>query len=226
MCLHEPPMPFPTSAYSPSPAPPADAEVPVTGEAERAVLAGLGNRAIVLIGMMGAGKTSIGRRLAQRLRLPFLDADQEIEAAAAMTIPEIFAAHGEPAFRDGERRVIQRILTAGFPQVLSTGGGAFLNAATRANVTANGVSIWLKAEPEVLFNRVKRRSHRPLLNTPDPEGTLRRLLAEREPFYALADLTVRSRDVAHDIVVNEILAALTDHFRSAGADHPEEGAPA
>lgn len=219
-------MPFPTSAYSPVPSLPADADAPVTGEAERTVLAGLGNRAIVLIGMMGAGKTSIGRRLAQRLHLSFLDADQEIEVAAAMSIPEIFAAHGEPAFRDGERRVIQRILSAGAPQVLSTGGGAFLNAATRANVAAHGISVWLKAEPEVLFNRVKRRSNRPLLNTPDPEGTLRRLLAEREPFYSLADITVRSRDVAHDVVVNEILAALTERFRGEATDRSEEGNPA
>ncbi|MGH2341719.1 shikimate kinase [Segnochrobactraceae bacterium EtOH-i3] len=215
-------MPFPSPTYSPALSPPSDAELP-TGELERAVLAGLGNRALVLIGMMGAGKTSIGRRLAQRLRLPFLDADQEIEAAAAMTIPEIFATHGEPAFRDGERRVIQRILSAGVPQVLSTGGGAFLNAATRQSVGESGIAIWLNAEPEVLFSRVKRRSNRPLLNTPDPEGTLRRLLAEREPFYALADLTVRSRDVAHDVVVNEILAALVERFRAEAMAQTTEG---
>ena len=215
-------MPFPSPTYSPALSPPSDAELP-TGELERAVLAGLGNRALVLIGMMGAGKTSIGRRLAQRLRLPFLDADQEIEAAAAMTIPEIFATHGEPAFRDGERRVIQRILSAGVPQVLSTGGGAFLNAATRQSVGESGIAIWLNAEPEVLFSRVKRRSNRPLLNTPDPEGTLRRLLAEREPFYTLADLTVRSRDVAHDVVVNEILAALVERFRAEAMAQTTEG---
>ena len=215
-------MPFPSPTYSPALSPPSDAELP-TGELERAVLAGLGNRALVLIGMMGAGKTSIGRRLAQRLRLPFLDADQEIEAAAAMTIPEIFATHGEPAFRDGERRVIQRILSAGVPQVLSTGGGAFLNAATRESVGGSGIAIWLSAEPEVLFSRVKRRSNRPLLNTPDPEGTLRRLLAEREPFYTLADLTVRSRDVAHDVVVNEILAALVERFRAEAMAQTTEG---
>lgn len=219
-------MPFPTSAYSPVPSPPGEAGLPVSGELERTVLAGLGNRAIVLIGMMGAGKTSIGRRLAARLRLPFLDADQEIEIAAAMTIPEIFAAHGEPVFRDGERRVIQRILASNIPQVLSTGGGAFLNAATRETVSQQGVSIWLRADADVLFNRVKRRSNRPLLNTPDPEGTLRRLLAEREPFYALADLTIHSRDVAHDVVVNEILTALADRFRSETGDRSQGDTPA
>jgi shikimate kinase/3-dehydroquinate synthase len=170
----------------------------------RAALAG---RSVVLVGMMGAGKTSVGRRLAQRLGLPFADADAEIEAGARMTIPEIFERFGEPYFRDGERKVIARLLAEG-PKVLATGGGAYMNAATRERIAAAGVSIWLKPDFQVLLRRVRKRSNRPLLQTADPEETLRRLLDERGPFYALADITVESHDKPHDFVVDGILDAL------------------
>jgi shikimate kinase len=174
----------------------------------------LGGRSIVLVGMMGSGKSSIGKRLAQRLALPFIDADAEIETAAAMTIPEIFATRGEAEFRAGERRVIDRILANG-PQVLATGGGAFMNAETRERVAQAGVSIWLKAEPDVLMRRVRKRGNRPLLQTADPDRTLRELLAAREPTYALADLTIISRDEPHEIAVEAIIAALDSHLPAA-----------
>jgi shikimate kinase len=184
--------------------------------------AALGQRAVVLVGMMGSGKSSVGRRLGARLGLPFVDADTEIETAAGMTIPEIFAQRGESEFRDGERRVISRILTTRSPLVLATGGGAFMNAETRARIAELGISIWLKAEPEVLMRRVRKRSNRPLLQTADPEATLRRMLAEREPVYALADLTLISRDDPHDVVVDDAVAALEQHLRTlpAGSDAP------
>lgn len=182
-----------------------------------ALRAALGRRAIVLVGMMGCGKSSVGRRLAQRLGLPFLDADTEIETAAGMTIPDIFAQRGEAEFRDGERRVIRRILTTSAPLVLATGGGAFMNAETRNAVAQYGLSLWLKAEPEVLMRRVRKRANRPLLQTADPEGTLRRLLAEREPLYGLADITVHSREEPHDLIVGDALAAIDAYLRA----HPE-----
>jgi shikimate kinase len=175
--------------------------------------AAIGRRAIVLVGMMGSGKSSVGRRLATRLGLPFVDADTEIETAAGMTIPEIFAQRGETEFREGERRVISRILATRSPLVLATGGGAFMNADTRARIADLGISIWLKAEPEVLMRRVRKRSNRPLLQTADPEGTLRRMLGEREPLYALSDLTLVSRDEPHDVVVSAAIAALEGHLR-------------
>jgi shikimate kinase len=175
----------------------------------------LGARAIVLVGMMGSGKSSVGRRLAARLGLPFVDADTEIETAAHMTIPEIFAQRGEAEFRDGERRVISRILTTRAPLVLATGGGAFMNAETRERVKELGISVWLKAEPDVLMRRVRKRSNRPLLQTADPEATLRRMLAEREPVYALADITILSSDEPHEVVVGETIAALGDYLGPA-----------
>lgn len=174
----------------------------------------LGRRAVVLVGMMGSGKSSVGRRLAVRLGLPFVDADAEIETAAGMTIPEIFAERGEAEFRDGERRVIGRILKTRAPLVLATGGGAFMNAETRGRIADLGISVWLKAEPEVLMRRVRKNTKRPLLQTADPEGTLRRMLAEREPLYALADLTVTSREEPHEVVVDEILAVLGRHLHA------------
>ncbi|WP_293796618.1 shikimate kinase [uncultured Bosea sp.] len=181
----------------------------------------LGQRAIVLVGMMGSGKSSVGRRLATRLGLPFVDADTEIETAAHMTIPEIFAQRGEAEFREGERRVISRVLTTRAPLVLATGGGAFMNAETRARVKELGISVWLKAEPDVLMRRVRKRSNRPLLATADPEATLRRMLAEREPVYALADITILSSDEPHEIVVGETIAALGDYLGpAAGATMP------
>lgn len=173
----------------------------------RRILAALAGRSIVLVGLMGAGKTTVGRRLAQRLGLPFLDADVEIEKAAAQTIPDIFAAHGEAYFRDGERRVIARLLAEG-PNVLATGGGAFMNEATRRRIAESGVSIWLKADLATLMARVRRKSNRPLLDNPDPEGTMRRLMDERYPLYATADLTVFSGDGSHETVVDDIVAAL------------------
>ncbi|MBX9824578.1 MAG: shikimate kinase [Xanthobacteraceae bacterium] len=174
----------------------------------------LGQRSIVLVGMMGAGKSSVGRRLANRLGIPFVDADIEIEKAAGMTITEIFASHGEPYFRAGEARVIARLLEGG-PQVLATGGGAFMNADTRANIRAKGVSVWLRAALEVLSRRIKRRNDRPLLTTADPVETLRRLMDERYPVYAGADLTVESRDVPHEAIVDEIIEGLRGRLQAA-----------
>jgi len=162
---------------------------------EAEILAALGKRLIVLVGMMGAGKSTIGRRLAARLNLPFVDADSEIEAAAGMTIPEIFELHGEPHFRDGEARVIARLLEAG-PAVLATGGGSFMREETRRRVAEKAVSIWLKADPDIILRRVKRRADRPLLQTADPAATVSRLLSEREPVYQHADLTIASVRVA------------------------------
>jgi shikimate kinase/3-dehydroquinate synthase len=167
----------------------------------------LGGRSVVLVGMMGAGKSSVGRRLALRLGIPFADADTEIEEAAGMTIPEIFATRGEAEFRDGERRVIARLLAEG-PRVLATGGGAFMSPETRERIAGSAVSVWLKADFDVLMRRVRKRSNRPLLANPDPEGTLRRLMTERYPVYGTADLTVHSRDVPHDVVVSDILHRL------------------
>jgi shikimate kinase len=172
------------------------------------ILARLGARSIVLTGMMGVGKSSIGRRLAARLGVPFVDADTEIEKSANMSIPEIFARHGEDYFRSGEARVIARLLDSG-PQVLASGGGAVMNADTRAAIKARGVSIWLKADFDVLMRRIAKRKHeRPMLHTDDPADTLRQLLIDREPVYALADLTVQSREVPHDAIVAEIMRAL------------------
>jgi shikimate kinase len=186
---------------------------------ESALLSALGPRSVVLVGMMGAGKSSIGRRLAARLGIPFIDADTEIEKAAGMSIAEIFTAHGEPYFRAGETRVIARLLDAG-PQVLATGGGAFMNADTRAAIHAKGVSVWLRATIEVLARRIKRRNDRPLLKNVDPIETLRRLIDERYPIYAQADVTVESRDVPHDAIVDEIVAGLCSQARLVAAANP------
>lgn len=181
--------------------------VPVTTPQEAEILAALGTRLVVLVGMMGAGKSTIGRRLAARLNLPFVDADTEIEAAAGMTIPEIFEVHGEPHFRDGEARVIARLLDAG-PAVLATGGGSFMREETRQRIGEKAVSIWLKADPDVILRRVKRRADRPLLQTVDPAATVSRLISEREPTYQHADLTISSREVPHDRIVDECIDAL------------------
>ena len=167
----------------------------------------LGRRSIVLIGLMGAGKTAVGRRLANRLDLPFIDADTEIELAAGASISEIFAEHGESYFRQGERKVIARLLEGG-PQVLATGGGAYMNTETRANIKARGLSVWLKAELKVLLKRVGRRDNRPLLAAGDPEKVMKRLIEERYPIYEGADLTVESRDVPHDVIVGTVIDAL------------------
>ncbi len=169
----------------------------------------LGCRSLVLVGMPGSGKSSIGRRLGQRLGLGFSDADTEIERAANMTIPELFQTKGEAEFRKGEQKVIARLLEAG-PQVIATGGGAFMNEDTRARIRERGLSIWLKADVETLLKRVRRKSNRPLLQTADPEATLRNLLATREPVYAQADLCVTSSEVPHEEVVEAIVNRLTE----------------
>jgi len=165
------------------------------------------NRAIVLVGLMGAGKSMVGRRLAVRLGLPFFDSDPEIEAAAGETIEEIFANRGEPAFRDGERRVIARLL-GGSVHVLATGGGAFMDPVTRAVIARRGVSLWLRADLDVLVQRVSRRADRPLLNAGDPRAILGELIERRHPIYAKAEVTVDSGDGSSETTVNRAIAAL------------------
>lgn len=167
----------------------------------------LDTRNVVLIGLMGAGKTAIGRRLANRLDLPFTDADTEIECAAGKSISDIFADHGEDYFREGERKVIERLLKEG-TQVLATGGGAYMNEQTRENISQHGISVWLKADLEVLLSRVLRRNHRPLLKTGDPKAVMQDLMERRYPVYGGADIAVQSRDVPHEVIVDEIVSAL------------------
>ena len=174
---------------------------PAESGPESAVVRTLGGRSIVLVGMMGAGKSSIGRRLASRLGIPFIDADTEIESAAGMTIPEIFEKHGEPYFRAGEARVIARLLDNG-PQVLATGGGAVMDPQTRALIGQKGISIWLKADIDVLLKRTKRRNDRPLVEK------IKDLLPAREPIYAQADIIIQSRDEPHDAIIDEIMGEL------------------
>jgi shikimate kinase len=189
-----------------------------TGETvEAKVVRLLDGRTLVMVGMMGAGKSSIGRRLAARLGMAFVDADTEIEQAANATIPEIFERHGEAYFRDGERRVIQRLLD-GKPKVLATGGGAYMQPETRAAIKQAGISIWLKADRELLLSRVKRRGGRPLLANGDPGETIDRLIAERYPVYAEAEIHIQSRDVAHDAVIEDILTALAGHLEREPAE--------
>ena len=182
---------------------------------EARITAALGARSVVLVGMMGAGKSTIGRRLSSRLGMPFLDADAEIEAAAGMSIPDIFESRGEPDFRDGEARVIARLLDGG-PAVLATGGGAFMREETRSRIRDKAVSIWLKADADIIMRRVKRRADRPLLQTADPEATVGRLIREREPVYQHADLTVWSRDVPHEKIVDECIEAMYGRLCGGG----------
>jgi shikimate kinase len=182
----------------------------------------LGPRSIVLIGLMGAGKTAVGRRLANRLELPFIDADTEIEVAAGQSISEIFAEHGEAYFRQGERKVIARLLESG-PQVLATGGGAYMNADTRAAIKAHGISVWLKAELRVLSKRVGRRDNRPLLAGSDPETVMKKLMAERYPVYAEADVTVESCDVPHEVIVTAVIEALAARLGCKGVQAKIDG---
>ena len=181
------------------------------------VAAALGNKSLVLVGLMGAGKTTIGRRLANRLDLPFVDADAEIEKAAGTSIADIFKDFGENHFRDGEQRVIARLLDTG-PQVLATGGGAFVNEKTRAAIKERGISIWLKADLDVLMKRVSRRSHRPLLQNDDPEAVMKRLIDERYPIYALSALAIDSKEGPHEAVVDEIIYALAEHLKCQPAE--------
>jgi shikimate kinase len=188
-----------------------------TGASQEAeITAALGTRSVVLVGMMGVGKSTIGRRLSSRLRLPFVDADMEIEAAAGMSIPDIFETHGEPHFRDGEARVIARLIDNG-PSVLATGGGAFMREETRKRIHDKAVSIWLKADADIIMRRVKRRVDRPLLQTADPAATVGRLIAEREPVYRQANLTIWSRDVPHEKIVDECIDALRGWLFGDGA---------
>jgi shikimate kinase len=190
-----------------------------TSELASRVTERIDNRSIVLIGLMGAGKTTVGRRLANKLKLPFVDADQEIEQAAGKTIPEIFEEHGEQYFRDGERRVIERLLQDGI-KVIATGGGAYMNDDTRNAIARCGISIWLKADFDLLMKRVRRRSNRPLLQTQDPEAVMRNLIEQRYPVYEQADITVQSRDVPHDQIVASCLQTLADWLEQhpAGAN--------
>ena len=174
---------------------------PAESGPESVVVRALGGRSIVLVGMMGAGKSSIGRRLASRLGIPFIDADTEIESAAGMTIPEIFEKHGEPYFRAGEARVIARLLDNG-PQVLATGGGSVMDPQTRALIGQKGISVWLKADIDVLLKRTKRRNDRPLVEK------IKDLLPVREPIYAQADIIIQSRDEPHDTIIDEIMGEL------------------
>lgn len=168
---------------------------------------GTANRSIVLVGMMGVGKSTIGRRLAARLGLPFVDADEEIVKAADMTINEIFERFGEPAFRDGERRVIARLLE-GPPQIIATGGGAFMNDETRALILDKAAAVWLDADIDVLVERVSRRDDRPLLKNKDPREVISRLAEERNPVYALAPIHIKSAAVPHEVTVEHIIKAL------------------
>lgn len=189
---------------------------------ENAVVAALAGRSLALVGMMGAGKSTIGRRLAARLGMRFVDADAEIELAAGMSIPEIFETHGEPHFRDGEARVIARLLNGG-PIVLATGGGAVLREETRARLSERAVSIWLKADAEVILRRVRRRADRPLLQTADPAATIKRLIAEREPIYGQADITVASRDVPYEWIVDECIGLLHRRLCRGKTTAPKSG---
>ncbi len=191
------------------------------GDEDRALVQEkLGGKSVVLIGLMGAGKTSVGRRLAARLDLPFADADGEIEEAAGKTISDIFEEHGEAYFRDGERRVIARLLRSG-PQVLATGGGAYMTSETRSNISKGGLSVWLKADVDLLTKRVRKRNTRPLLRGRNPRTVLTKLMKERYPVYAGADITVETKDVPHEVIVSEIILAL----RQALSDATDLGAP-
>ncbi len=169
-------------------------------------------RTVVLVGLMGAGKSAIGRRLATRLHLPFRDADTEIEAAAGCTIAEIFARDGEPVFRSVERRIISRLVKDEPVHILATGGGAFMDPETRAVIREHGVSVWLRAELDVLVARTARRTHRPILNQGDPRAILGRLIEQRYPIYAEADLTVVSDERPPDVTVELVIDALEAHF--------------
>ena len=181
-----------------------------------ALLAALGARSVVFVGLMGAGKTAIGRKVAGMLGLPFIDSDHEIESVSRMTIPELFEQYGETEFRSLEQRVILRLLENG-PQVLSTGGGAFMNPQTQEAVHAHGVSVWLKADLDLLMERVSKKQNRPLLRNDDPRGVLARLMDERYPVYAKADITVTTRDERKDVIAAETVEALARHLGPAEA---------
>jgi shikimate kinase len=183
-------------------------------EAARAVL---GKRNLVFVGLMGAGKSAIGRIVSQMLSIPFVDTDHEIERVSRMSIPELFAAYGEPEFRALEQRVIKRLLKSG-PRVVSTGGGAFMNEATRQAISSMGISVWLKADLDILWDRVSRRDNRPLLKTEDPKATLANLMAARYPVYGTAALTIASRDAEKDVIAREVIEAVAAYRATNGKD--------
>jgi shikimate kinase len=188
---------------------------------QAALLEKLGHRSIVLVGLMGAGKTAIGRKVATALGLTFIDSDQEIEDVSRMTIPELFELYGEPEFRALEQRVIARVLESG-PQILSTGGGAYMNAQTREAIASNAVSVWLKADLDLLMERVSKKQNRPLLKNDNPRAVLERLMNERYPVYALADLTVVTRDERKEVIAAEVIEALDRHLSAASDADPKE----
>ncbi|MDE1156872.1 MAG: shikimate kinase [Neorhizobium sp.] len=192
------------------------AQVQVLAEEARAAL---GQRNVIFVGLMGAGKSAIGKLVAQSLSVPFVDTDAEIEKVSRMTISELFAAYGEAEFRALETRVIERLLKRG-PQVVSTGGGAFINENTRQQIKTGGLSIWLKADLDVLWDRVSRRDHRPLLKTENPKQTLENLMNQRYPIYAEADLTVHSINIRKEAMASEVLKAVV---QQAGGAMPGEG---
>ena len=177
------------------------------------LLARLGTRSVVFVGLMGAGKTAIGRKVAGMFGLPFTDSDHEIETVSRMTIPDLFERYGEAEFRSLEQRVIVRVLESG-PQVLSTGGGAFMNAQTREAIEAYGLSVWLKADVDTLLDRVSKKQNRPLLKNADPRAVLERLMLERNPVYALADVTVATRDERKEVIAGEVIEAIGRHLES------------
>jgi shikimate kinase len=181
------------------------------GDKQVQLLRRLGHRSIVFIGLMGAGKTAIGRKVAAMLDLSFVDSDHEIETASRMGIPDLFERYGEVEFRALEQRVIARILENG-PQVLSTGGGAFMNEQTRAAIVGHGVSVWLKADIDVLMDRVSKKQNRPLLKNPDPRAVMEKLMAERHPVYATADVTVLTRDERKEVIADEVIDALAERL--------------
>ena len=182
----------------------------------------LGARSVVFVGLMGAGKTAIGRKVAGMLGLPFIDSDHEIEAVSRMTIPDLFERYGEAEFRALEQRVIHRLLTENGPQVLSTGGGAFMNEQTREAIAAHGISVWLKADLDLLMERVSKKQNRPLLKNDDPRAVLQRLMDVRYPVYATAEITVITRDERKEVIAAEVVEALAGHFgMTAGAGEGE-----
>ena len=178
--------------------------------------AALGSRNLILVGLMGAGKSAVGRIVASQLGIPFIDSDHEIERVSRMTITELFAAYGEEEFRALETRVMKRLLKGG-PRVVSTGGGAFINERTRRHIKKGGVSVWLKADLDVLWERVNKRDTRPLLKTQNPKQTLENLMTARYPIYAQADVTVLSRDVRKEIMADEVLNAVIEAHKESAA---------
>lgn len=191
-----------------------DAETPILPTLSENARAALGKRNLIFVGLMGAGKSAIGRLVANSLSIPFIDTDAEIEKVSRMPISELFASYGEAEFRALETRVVERLLRGG-PRVVSTGGGAFINENTRKQIKAGGLSIWLKADLDVLWDRVSKRDHRPLLKTENPKQTLENLMNQRYPIYAEADVTVQSQNVRKEIMANAVLAAIAAQAASS-----------